>query len=265
VGFSISPDRYALVTGASRGIGKYFSRALAARSWNVILVARTTDQIERLARDLFAEFGIRAEAIALDLTAEGAVADLSRITAERGLDVELLVNNAGIGNQGEFLKLPLFEQLNMIRLNALALVELTHHLLPRMIAKKRGAIINVSSTAAFQPMPYVAVYAATKAFVTSFSMAIAEEVRAHGITVVTLCPGPTRTESHTDKPSRSRFPGPQPAEDLVDEALKQLDRHGGLLVPRRINKVMAFSNRLMPLQVSAKIVARAMRPQATRD
>ena len=262
----MNPDRFALVTGASRGIGKYFSRALAARSWNVIMVARTTDQIEGLARDLSAEFGIRAEAIALDLTAEGAVADLSRITAERGLNVELLVNNAGIGNQGEFLKLPLDEQLNMLRLNTLALVELTHHLLPRMIAKKRGGIINVSSTAGFQPMPYVAVYAATKAFVTSFSMAIAEEVRAHGITVVTLCPGPTHTESHTDKPSRSRFAGgPQPAEDLVDEALKQLDRHGGLLVPRRINKVMAFSNRLMPLKVSARIVARAMRPQTTRD
>src|SRR5262249_20809667 len=112
----------------------------------------------------------------------------------------------------------------------------------------------------FQPMPYVAVYAATKAFVTSFSMAIAEEVRAHGITVVTLCPGPT----HADKPSRSGFPGSQPAADLVNEALTQLE-HGGLLVPRPINKVMAFSNRLMPLKVSAKIVARAMRPQITRD
>src|SRR5262249_10568862 len=140
VGISMNSDRYALVTGASRGIGKYFSRALAARSWNLIMVARTTDQIERVAKNLFAEFGISAEAIALDLTAEGAVANLSRIIAERGLDVELLVNNAGIGNQGEFLKLPLGEQLNMIRLNALALVDLTHHLLPRMIARKRGAI-----------------------------------------------------------------------------------------------------------------------------
>jgi len=119
----------------------------------------------------------------------------------------------------------------------------------------------VSSTAGFQPMPYVAVYAATKAFVTSFSMALAEEVRAHGITVVTLCPGPTRTESRREEDSPSKFPGGlQPAEEVVDEALRQIDRHGGLVVPRLINKAMAFSNRLMPLQLSAKTVARAMRP-----
>ena len=176
--------------------------------------------------------------------------------------MELLVNNAGFGDRVEFFKLPLDEQSNMIRLNAVALVELTHHVLPPMIERQRGAIINVSSTAGFQPMPYVAVYAATKAFVTSFSMALAEEVRAHGITVVTLCPGPTRTKTSTEDDSRSRFPGGlQPAKDLVEEALRQIDRQGGLVVPRVINKLMAFSNRLMPLQVSAKIVARATRPQ----
>src|SRR5436853_3429441 len=105
-------------------------------------------------------------------------------------------------------------QSNMIRLNALALVELTHHFLPPMIARRRGTIINVSSTAGFQPMPYVAVYAATKAFVTSFSMALAEEVRPHGITVVTLCPGPTRTEPENGENSQSSYPGGrQPAEE----------------------------------------------------
>jgi hypothetical protein len=113
-------------------------------------------------------------------------------------------------------------------------------------------------------MPYVAVYAATKAFVTSFSMALAEEVRAHGITVVTLCPGPTRTESHRKEDSPSKFPGGlQAAEEVVADALRQIDRRGGLVVPRLINKVMAFSNRLMPMQLSAKTVARAMRPRDT--
>ena len=260
----MKPARYALVTGASRGIGNFFARALAARAWDVIVVARSKDQIEQLAAELSGAFGIRTEAVALDLTADGAAAELSRITAERGLDVELLVNNAAAGDRGEIRKLPLHEQSNMIRLNVLALVEITHHLLPPMIAKKRGAIINVSSTAGFQPMPYAAVYAASKAFVTSFSMALAEEVRAHGVTVVTLCPGPTRTESHTEEDSQSGFPGGrQPAEDVVAEALRQIDRQGGLVVPRLINKAMAFSNRLMPLQLSAKVVARAMRPQDT--
>jgi uncharacterized protein len=255
------PAGYALVTGASRGIGNSFARALAARSWNLVLVARSENQLQQLARELSATFGIRAEAITLDLTETGAAAELRRITLERGLDVELLVNNAGAGDRGEFVKLPAYKQSSMIRLNVTALVELTHHLLTPMIARQRGAIINVSSTAGFQPMPYVAVYAATKAFVTSFSMALAEEVRSHGIVVVTLCPGPTLTESRVQEASRSRFPGGrQPAEEVVKEALAQMDRRGGLVVPRFVNKVMAFSNRLMPLRLSARTVARVTRP-----
>ena len=257
----MKPAHYALVTGASRGIGNHFARALAARSWDMILVARTRDQLEGLAAELSGTYGIRAVPIVLDLTGDGAASTLSRMTTEQGLDVELLVNNAGLGNRGEFLKVPSDDQSTMIRLNTLALVELTYRLLPPMIARKRGAIVNVSSTAGFQPMPYVAVYAATKAFVTSFSMALAEEVRPHGIRVVTLCPGPTRTERHAEESSRSRIPGGlQPAEEVVDEALRQLDREGGLVVPRLLNRAMAFSNRLMPLQLSAAIVARLTRP-----
>lgn len=259
----MNPTRYALVTGASRGIGKCFARALAARQWDVILVSRTQDKLDSLARELSSTFGIRAESVALDLTALGAAADLSRTLAERGLDVELLVNNAGFGARGEFVNLPPDEQSDMVRLNVAALVELTHHLLPAMVARRRGAIINVSSTAGFQPMPYVAVYAATKAFVTSFSMALAEEVRAHGIHVVTLCPGPTRTESdEAGEAAHSKVPGGlQPAEEVVEEALRQMEQNGGLVIPRFINKLMAFSNHLMPIQLSAKVVARATRPR----
>ncbi len=259
----MNPRGYALVTGSSRGIGSSFARALAARSWNLILVARTKDQLDRLASELSTAFGIRVETVALDLVSPEAAADLARFLSERALDVELLVNNAGFGDRGEFSKLSIDEQLNMIRLNVFTLVEITHRLLPAMIAKKRGAVINVSSTAGFQPMPYAAVYAATKAFVTSFSMALSEECRPHGIAVVTLCPGPTRTESHTNEDARSGFPGGrQPAAEVVEEALRQMD-HSGLVVPRLINKLMAFSNRLMPLQVSAKIVARTMRVEDT--
>ena len=256
------PAGYALVTGASRGIGKCFARALAARSWDLILVARSADQLKQLAGELSTTFGIRAEPIALDLTAGGCAADLRRVTLERGLDVELLVNNAGASDRGEFAGLTLDRQSEMIRLNTLALVELTHQLLPPMIARRRGTIINVSSTAGFQPMPYVAVYAATKAFVTSFSMALAEEIRPHGIVVVTLCPGPTRTDARAVADSRSRFPGGlQPAEEVVQEALERIERGGGLVVPRFVNKAMAFSNRLMPLGLSARTVARATRPR----
>jgi short-subunit dehydrogenase len=254
--------RYALVTGASRGIGSHFARALAARSWNLILVARTQDRLQQLARELSGTFGIQAETIVLDLTTPDAAAELARQIADRNIDVDLLVNNAGRGDRGRFANLPIEDQAQSIRLNTLALVELTHLLLPAMIARQRGAIINVSSTAGFQPMPYAAVYAATKAFVTNFSMALAEEVRADGITVVTLCPGPTQTESTSPGKSPSRLPGGrQPASEVVEEALSKIDAHGGLVIPRLLNKVMAFSNRLMPLQTSAKIVARAMGPQ----
>ena len=249
--------RYALVTGASRGIGSHFARALAARSWNLIVVARSQDRLDQLSQQLTGTFDIHVETIVLDLTAAGAAAELSRQITERNLEVELLVNNAGQGERGRFLNLPLETQANSIRLNTLALVELTHFLLPGMIARGRGAVINVSSTAGFQPMPYAAVYAATKAFVTSFSVALAEEVRASGITVVTLCPGPTLTESPSERKSPSRLPR-QPAREVVEEALRKASANGGLVVPRLINKVMAFSNRLMPLHVSAKIVARGM-------
>jgi len=249
--------RYALVTGASRGIGAVFARALAARSSNLILVARTEDQLDQLAHELSDAFGVGVETIALDLTSSGAVSELCRTIYERGLIVETLINNAGFGSRGEFLKLPVDEQLSCIRLNVAALVELTHRLLPEMVERQRGAVVNVSSTAGFQPMPYAAIYAATKAFVTSFSMALAEEVRPHGITVVTLCPGPTQNDNEG---SQSSFPGGrQPAAEVVEAALAQIERHGGLVVPRLINKLMAFSNRLLPIHLSAKAVARAMR------
>ena len=249
--------RYALVTGASRGIGSHFARALAARSWNLILVARSKDRLEELSRQLTDAHGIHVEPIAADLTASGAGAAVARRVEEEGLEVELLVNNAGQGLRGQFLSLSLEAQADSIRLNTLALTEMTYLLLPGMIARGRGCVINVSSTASFQPMPYAAVYAATKAFVTSFSVALAEEVRSSGIRVVTLCPGPTATDSSAERKSPSRLPR-QPAEEVVEEALKKASAGGGVVVPRLLNKVMAFSNRLMPLHVSAKIVARGM-------
>jgi short-subunit dehydrogenase len=256
----MTSSRYALVTGASRGIGECFARSLAARGWNLILVARTTDRLEQLAAELSAAFGIRAETVTLDLAGNGAAAELRRIVGDRELDVELLVNDAGLGDYGEFTQIPPDRQSAAIRLNTLALVELTSELLPPMLAKRRGAIINVSSTACFQPMPYFAVYAATKAFVTSFSLALAEEVRGQGIHVVTLCPGPTRAPSHTDADFRSKVP-PQPAEEVVEAALRQSEQHGGLVIPRLSNRAMAVGARVIPLQLGAKLAGRAMRPR----
>lgn len=252
---------YALVTGASSGIGECFARALAARGRNLALVARSREKLESLAAELRAGHGIAAGPVALDLSEAGAAAKLVEILRQRQLKIDLLVNNAGFGARGRFWELPLARQSEMIRLNVMALAELTHLLLPSMIEDRRGAIINVSSTASFQPIPYTVTYAATKAFVTSFSEALREELSSFGITVVTLCPGGTRTDffraSGYGRPKL--LGGLQAAEGVVAEALKALDRGGGLTVPRWINKLGIFSQRFVPRSLVVKITGRMFR------
>ncbi|MDQ3917039.1 MAG: SDR family NAD(P)-dependent oxidoreductase, partial [Acidobacteriota bacterium] len=187
---------YALVTGASQGLGKFFARALAARGRNVVLVARTEARLEALAVELREAHGVLAEPLACDLAAPEAGLRLARRLRERKLPVELLVNNAGFGLRGEFLSLTLERQMEMIRLHDSAAVELTYELLPAMIERGQGGIVNVSSMAGFQPIPYAALYSATKAFLTTFSMALREELRKadSGVRVVTLCPGRLRAD-----------------------------------------------------------------------
>jgi uncharacterized protein len=253
---------YALITGGSSGIGECFARALAARKRNLILVARSRNKLQALAEELAGAQGIRALPFDYDLSVPGAADALARQVREQDLDVDLLINNAGFGGRGEFWTLPLDRQAQMMQLNVRTLVELTHLFLPPMVAQKRGGIINVSSTAGFQPMAYTAAYAATKAFVTSFSLALAEEVRPYGIKVVTLCPGATRTNFFVAGNYRKRaLPGGmQSPQAVVRAALKALDRKGGLVVPRLVNKFSIVSQRLLSRQRVAKIAARMFGP-----
>lgn len=259
----MTPPSYALVTGASRGIGESFARALAARNRHLVLIARSRKQLESLAKELRAAHSILAEPLVYDLASDGAVRRLIEELRGRNLQIDLLINNAGFGARGEYWKLPLDDQMRMIRLNVLALAELTHHLLPPMVERRSGGIINVSSMTGFQPIPYNAVYAATKAFVTSFSMGLAEEVRAYGVTVVTLCPGGTRTSFVIvgSQHGRVRFPGNgQPPEEVAELAIESLNRAGGLVVPRFINKFFVFVQRLLPRRLVPKLVGRMSRP-----
>ncbi|MGE5325864.1 MAG: SDR family NAD(P)-dependent oxidoreductase [Deltaproteobacteria bacterium] len=253
---------YALITGASSGIGECFARALAARKHNLVLVARSKDKLEALAEELSAKHRLRAAAFAADLSRPGAASALAERLAAKKLPVDLLVNNAGFGARGEFWHLSLERMQEMMQLNVLTLVELTHRLIPAMIANKSGAVINVSSTASFQPVPYTTIYGATKAFVTSFSMALAEELRPHGIRVVTLCPGGTRTNFFvaSDYKKRTLPGGLQAPEEVVEEALRALDRSGGLVIPRFTNKMSIFSQRLVPRRTVARIAARLFGP-----
>ena len=189
-----SPDSTCLVTGASSGIGADIARELAQRGHGVTLVARRADRLEELADELRAEHGIRAEALSCDLTEAGTRDALLARIGELGLTVEVLVNNAGFGSAGAFTELDGESEVRMVRTNVEAVVALSSAVAPGMVERGRGAILNVASSAAFQPIPRQATYAATKAFVLSFSEALNAELGEHGITVTALCPGPVRTE-----------------------------------------------------------------------
>src|ERR1051325_1648363 len=180
----------ALITGASSGLGLVFARLFAADGWDVALVARSESRLREIAADLERQFAVTARVIVADLARPHAARD---VMLQLDGPVEALVNNAGFGLAGEFARTDLDGELNMIQVNIAALTELTKLVLPQMVARRSGRIVNVASTAALQPGPLMAVYYATKAYVLSFSEAIADELRDSGVTVTALCPGPTAT------------------------------------------------------------------------
>lgn len=184
----------ALITGASNGIGLELARIHAKRGGDLVLVARSQDKLNQLADELRAQYdGIQIIVIAQDLTMPQAAQSVFAQTEQLGIQVDILINNAGFGGHGRFFERELAKEQQMIQLNIATLTELTHLYLQGMVARRRGKILNVSSTASFMPGPLQAVYYATKAYVTSFSQAVAEEVREFGITVTALCPGAVDT------------------------------------------------------------------------
>ena len=178
----------ALITGASSGIGEAFARQLARKGYDVVLVARRRDRMEKLAADVTADNGVAAEIVEADLALPDAVAAVE--ARLRQGDISMVVNCAGFGTRGEFASLPEDRELEEIDVNVRALTRLSHAALETMVPAHRGTIINVASTGAFQPVPYMATYAATKAYVLSFSEALHEEAKPHGVTVTCVCPGP---------------------------------------------------------------------------
>lgn len=191
----MTDPRWTIITGASSGIGTELARVYAARGRSLVLTARRADRLEVLKAEIVAAHpGIRVETIPLDLGVADAAGALMARVGELGGEIETLVNNAGFGFRGRFATLPHGEQTEMIRLNVLTLADLCRFVLPDMIARRRGGIINVASTASFQAVPFMATYAATKAFVLSLSESLHEEARRHGVVVTALCPGPTATE-----------------------------------------------------------------------
>jgi short-subunit dehydrogenase len=250
-----------LITGASSGIGEVFARRLAARGENVVLVARSAERLNALCNELGRAHGnIQAQAVALDLSEGDAPQRLFAETTGRGLEIETLINNAGFGSMGDFAALELARELNMIDLNIKALVALTYLYLAPMRERKRGAIINVASTAAFQPVPYMTTYAATKAFVLSFSEALWEENRARGIKVMALCPGVTET-NFFDAAQMGQPPMrlAQTPEAVVDTALRALERGRSHVISGWMNYLQTEAERLLPRSVVTRIAGSAIR------
>src|SRR5271157_4596187 len=260
----MAKNNFALITGASSGIGACFARALAARGRNLALVARSKEKLEALAREIAAHHSLHIEVIEQDLSLVGAAEHLAAVLKERGIAVDLLVNNAGFGAQGEFWKLPLERQTEMLRLNIVTLTELTHLLLPAMVERRSGGVINISSTASFQPVPYTSVYAATKAYVTSFSMGLAEEVGEYGVKVLALCPGGTATNFFAaGQFSKIDFLGGlQSPEEVVEVGLRAFARGKSLAVARFINRLMIFVQRLVPRRLVARQAGDMFRPKS---
>jgi short-subunit dehydrogenase len=251
-----------LITGASSGIGEVFARRLAARGRNVLLVARSEDKLITLCNELGRSNSIRAQYVALDLSLPESPARLFEEAEKRSLSIDLLVNNAGFGSFGDFSKADLARELNMIDLNVKALVELTNRFLLPMRERKQGAIINVASTAAFQAVPFMATYAATKAFVLSFSEALWEENRSYGVKVMALCPGVTETNffeaARGEKPPARASQTP---EEVVETALRGLARGKSHIISGWINRVMTESERLVPRSLVTRMAGRMMRSQ----
>ena len=240
-----------LITGASSGIGEAFADALAEQGNDLILVARSRDKLDAIAHRLQSQHNIRVEVIVQDLTQADGSSNVFQKVEHLGMTVDVLINNAGFGDYGPFKESDRTKQLDMIRLNILALTDLTHQFLPSMVARQSGHIINVASIAAFQPMPYLSVYAATKAFVLSFSEALWAEVKKDGVKVFALCPGPTDTKfaqvANFSDTMNGQSPPMMSSEAVVKEALQAMDSNIPNIVNGNLfNQIIVNLSRFMP-------------------
>jgi short-subunit dehydrogenase len=253
--------KWALVTGASAGIGLELAKQLAAGGANLVLTARRADRLQQLASDLSSKYSVKVECVSADLTRPEAPAEIFATTTGKGIAIDLLVNNAGFGAFGNAWEIPAEKMLEMIQVNCSAVVSLTRLYMPPMIARHSGDILIVASLAAFQPVPYNSVYAATKAFDLLFAQGIAEEARPHGVRVCALCPGSTETEFQkvADQPDRI-FRRAETAEKVARVGLEALAAGKSYVVSGFKNKLMLESQRLAPRSFVAHMSEKMMRP-----
>jgi short-subunit dehydrogenase len=252
----MSGRELALVTGASMGIGKELAKLFAASGRDVVLVARSKDKLDSLARELEGTHGVSAYVVPADLTDPKAPSTVFAALADRGLEVDYLVNNAGFGTVGPFAQTSLVQQRNMIQVNVDALVALTHLALQGMLSRGKGRILNIASTAAFQPGPDMSIYYATKAFVLSFSEGIAEEVKGLGVTVTAHCPGATATNFGDTAGNATSILfklGAAPADKVARHAYRSMMKGKVVAIEGLMNWIAAFSVRFSPRALVRRI------------
>ena len=249
----------ALVTGASSGIGEAFARRLAAEGHDLVLVARNEDALTRLAGELERRHGVRALVAPADLSTPDGVAAVRRRTDDAGVAVDLLVNNAGFATHGALLDLDPVRDHQQVMVDVAAVVGLTHAYARDMAARGRGGIVNVASTAGFQPLPFMAVYGASKAFVLSFSEALRVELRGTGVAVVALCPGPTDTGFFAHVGDEASVGARATPEAVVDAGLRALRTDAGTVVVGLRNRLLTALPRLLPRAVTATVAGRVLR------
>lgn len=254
--------KWALVTGASAGIGVALARQLAEGGAHLVLTARRTDRLEKLASDLAANHGIRTEVFPADLARPEAPAQIRAFTAGKGIAVEMLINNAGFGAFGYHHEISESRLLDMIYVNCAAVAQLTHIYLPEMVQRRAGDVLIVASAAAFQAVPFISAYAATKAFDLIFAEGIAEEVRPFGIRVCALCPGSTNTEFQrvAEQPERL-FRFAETAEKVARIGLQGLAQGKTCVISGGGNRAMVVAERIAPRSFVARMAAKVMRPE----
>jgi len=254
--------KWAVVTGASSGIGRALAVELAAGGAHLVLTARRRERLEELAGEFAAKYGVRSEICVTDLAERFGPEEVFAFTKGKGIDVELLVNNAGFGAYGEFARMDLARMLEMVQVNVAAVVHLTHLYLQPMIERKRGYILIVASTAAFQGVPYLTAYGATKGFDLLFAEALAEETRACGVRVCALCPGTTASEFQevAGQPKRVQRKK-ETAEKVARTGLRALESGKHYVVSGASNYLGMQAQRLLPRGVVTRVVEKIFRPK----
>ncbi|HEV3468389.1 MAG TPA: SDR family oxidoreductase [Pyrinomonadaceae bacterium] len=254
-----NPKGTALVTGASGGIGEELARLLAAGGRDLVLVARSQDKLEKLAGGLSAEHGVRARALPKDLARAEAPQEIYDELERDGVEVDVLVNNAGVGTYGPFAETDLRSTLGLLQINVAALTHLTRLFLPAMIARRRGYVMQVASTAAFQPGPLMAVYYASKAYVLHFSEALANELEGTGVVVSTLCPGPTETgfvAAAGMAESKLFDRGAMDARTVAEAGYRGMQAGKTVVIPGLRNSLLARAVGFLPRRLVTRIVRR---------